>query len=128
MEGEAPDFAASPEWVSQFATMAADLAAAWAEPGATEGAVQFGRGEMPAEGAAGITLMELTVHAWDLARSTGHDFSTDPDIADAVKHIVSQAVQGGPGDFFAPSVETDSDDPLAQALALSGRDPSVGDA
>ena len=126
MEGEAPDFSASPEWVSLFAAMAAETAAAWAEPGATEGTVQFGRGEMPAENAAGITLMELTVHAWDLARSTGHHFTTDPDIAEAVKHIVGQAVQGGPRDFFGPSVETTSTDALDQALALSGRDPAFG--
>ncbi len=126
MEGEAPDFSASPEWVAQFAAMAADTAAAWSEPGAMDGSVQFGRGEMPAQNAAGITLMELTIHAWDLARSTGHSFSTDPDIAETVKHIVDQAVQGGGGDFFAPPVETTSNDSLYQALALSGRDPAFG--
>ena len=125
MEGESPDFAASPEWVAEFSAMAADTAAAWAEPGAMDGSVQFGRGEMPAANAASITLMELTIHAWDLARSTGHDFSTDPDIAEAVKNIVSKAVEGGGGEFFGPPVETDSADTLDQANALSGRDPAA---
>ena len=124
MEGEAPDFAASPEWVAEFSAMAADTAAAWAEPGAMDGSVQFGRGEMPATNAAGITLMELTIHAWDLARSTGHDFSTDSDIAEAVKQIVSQAVEGGGGDFFGAPMETNSADTLDQAIALSGRNPA----
>jgi uncharacterized protein (TIGR03086 family) len=123
MESEVRDFAASPEWAAEFTATAADVAAAWSEPGATEGSVQFGRGEMPAEYAAGITLMELTIHAWDLARSTGHQFSTDPNVAEAVRKIVGRAVQGGGGDFFGPPVETNSIDPLDQAVALSGRDP-----
>lgn len=123
MEGEAPDFAASPDWPAQFSAMAADVAAAWSGTGALEGAVQFGRGDMPAENAAGITLMELTLHSWDLAKSTGHEFSTDPDIAEAVLHIVTQAVSSGPGDFFAAPVATTSSDPLTKAVAMSGRNP-----
>lgn len=125
MQGEPPDFAADEEWPSTFAHLASDLAAAWQEPEAMEGDVQFGPGTMPARNAAGITLMELTIHAWDLARSTGHEFTTDEDIADAVAHIVSGL--SGPSDFFAPPVSVPDDaSSLTKALAGSGRDPRQG--
>lgn len=124
LEGDGPDFAAADTWAQQFAAMAQDCAAAWSEEGALDGVVQFGPGELPAEAAAGITLMELTLHAWDLAQSAGHTFTTDDDIAGAVEHIVANATQSGPSDFFGSPVAIESDDALERAVALSGRNPN----
>ncbi len=124
MEGNAPDFAGDPAWAANFAAMAKDTAAAWSESGALDGETAFGSGMMPAENAAGITLMELTIHAWDLARSTGRSFSTDEDIAETVAAIVSGFVGGGPSDFFAAPVAAGDDaSSLERAVATSGRDP-----
>lgn len=124
MEGEAPDFAADPAWSANFRAMAQDLTAAWSEEGALDGMVQFGPGEMPATAAAEITLMELTLHGWDLATSTGVAFAADEDIAAAVLNIVEGAASGGPSDFFHPPVDAPADaSTLERALAMSGRQP-----
>lgn len=123
MEGESPDFAADPQWASNFRAMASDLGAAWHTEGALDGEVKFGSGVMPAQNAAGVTLMELTIHGWDLARSSGRDFSTDEDIAETVGQIVSGFP--GPNDFFnAPVAVPDDASALSRAVAASGRDPS----
>lgn len=123
-EGEAPNFAADPEWPQTFAKLAGDLADAWSAPGATEGTLLFGTGEMPAEYAAGITLLELVVHGWDLAKSTDTPYSVDEDIAGVVGQIVAQARQGAPGDAFGDPVEVPGDaSTLDQAIGLSGRNP-----
>lgn len=124
LEGDPPDFAADPAWPGMYAAMAQDLAAAWAEEGALDGTVAFGPGEMPAAAAAAVTLMELTLHSWDLARSTGVDFATDDDIAAEVLKFVEGSQQRGPSDFFHPPLEPPADaTPLERAVAHSGRDP-----
>ncbi|HSF84445.1 MAG TPA: TIGR03086 family metal-binding protein [Acidimicrobiia bacterium] len=124
MEGDAPDFAADPNWPATYATMAQDLTAAWSADGALDGTVTFGPGEMPAPAAAGITLMELTLHAWDLAQSAVVEFQTDEDIAAAVLGIVEGAQAQGPSDFFHEPVEAPADaTTLERAAALSGRNP-----
>ncbi len=124
MEGEAPNFAADPDWPETFAHLASDLADAWSQPGATAGTVQFGPGELPAEYAASITLLELVVHGWDLAMSSGTSYSVDDDIAAVVHQIVAQAREGARGDAFADPVTVPDDaSPLDQTIALSGRNP-----
>ena len=56
---------------SAVAESAKRAAAAWGDAGAYEGTTEFGPGEMPARFAATITLQELALHGWDLARATG---------------------------------------------------------
>jgi len=125
MEGEAPDFTAT-DWAATYRHLADDLVAAWGEEGAMEGEMKFGSGTMPAENAAGITLMELTVHAWDLARATGQTYALDPETARLAAKITSEAGPGGrEGGFFGEEVtapEGASD--FEKALAISGRDPN----
>lgn len=124
MEGEAPDFTAT-DWAATYASMADDLVAAWSEDGAMEGKVKFGSGMMDASDAAGITLMELTVHAWDLARATGQDYELDPMTARMAAAITTAA---GPnareGGFFGPEAPAPPGaDEFTRAIAASGRDP-----
>lgn len=125
MEGEAPDFTQG-DWAGTYAAMATDLATAVAEPGAAEGEVEFGAGAMPAENALGIMLMELTVHAWDLAKATGQTYELDPATAAMSAAITSQAGPGGrDGGFFGPEVAApEGASEFEKALAISGRDPN----
>lgn len=125
LDGGPADFAADPSWASTFAELASDAAAAWSEPQALDGTVQFGPGEFPAEAAAGITLLELTVHGWDLARSVGLDYDVDPAVAQAVAGIASGIDNAtAPDGAFAPPVDVSDDvEPFLAALAKTGRDP-----
>jgi uncharacterized protein (TIGR03086 family) len=125
MEGEAPDFTQG-DWARAYRTMAADLVAALGEEGALEGEVEFGAGSMPAQNAAGITLMELTVHAWDLARATGQEYRLDPATAQMAAAITSEAGPGGrQGGFFGPEMPApEGASEFEKALAISGRDPN----
>lgn len=106
----------------------ADAAAeAWSAPGALEGEVQFGPGEMPAQFAASITMMEMAVHGWDLATATGQDYTMDPDLAGAVLETVKQLAtpESRQGGAFGSEVQVgDGASVQDQLLAYSGRDPN----
>src|SRR5690349_4021724 len=68
-----------------FAGRAAAVVAAWARPGALDGGTRFGGDdEVPATLAASLTLVDLVVHGWDLARATGHEFRCAAEVAAAV--------------------------------------------
>ena len=122
MEGEAPDFT-GPGWAQTFQQFASDLAAAWAEEGVMDGETQFGPGTLPAEYAAGITLMELTVHGWDLATATGQTLDLDPETAALAAHVTARAAAGGQGTgLFGPPVEAPAHaDAFHASLAAAGR-------
>jgi len=124
MEGEAPDFTQG-DWAATYTAMANDLVAAVGEEGSTEGEIKFGSGMMPAENALGIMLMELTVHAWDLARATGQDYQLDPATAQMSAAITSAAGPNGrDGGFFGPEVPApEGASEFEKALAVAGRDP-----
>ncbi|MGW1881405.1 TIGR03086 family metal-binding protein [Streptomyces sp. NPDC001970] len=119
---EQPSASFTPEDVAGVALAAA---AAWAEPAAYEGTTVFGPGEMPAEFAAAITLEELALHGWDLARATGRGFPVTAGTGQAVLGIVEQiAEQARSNGGFGPPLEAPADaSPFDRALAASGRDP-----
>ena len=121
---EVPDIA-DMDWPADFATMVDDLVAAWHEAGAMEGEVKLGRSPMPAQNAAGISLMELAVHSWDLAKATGQDYQLDPMTEQMAAAVVSAAGPlGRDGGFFGPEVPAPADaTEWEKALAISGRDP-----
>ena len=125
LEGEPPDFTAN-DWAATYAAMANDLAAAWSEEGSMEGEVPFGSGVMTSDQAAAVTLMELTVHAWDLAKATGQTHELDPATEAMAAGVTSVAGPAGrQGGFFGPEVPI-ADDASAwhKALGQAGRDPN----
>ena len=109
-----------------YAELADKAVAAWSEPGAFDGNVEFGPGEMPAQMAGAITLMEIAVHGWDLAVATGQSYSLDPEVAAATFEAVKQLAPGARGNgVFGPEVNPPANASLQdQLLALSGRDPN----
>ena len=122
---EAPDFTAG-DWSGSFSHLADDLVAAWSGEGAMEGETAFGPGMMPAQSAAGITLMELTVHGWDLATATGQEIKLDPETAAMAAMVTSQAGEAAreSGVFGPPVPHTPGAGPVENALADSGRNPN----
>ncbi|MBG0857377.1 TIGR03086 family protein [Streptomyces spinoverrucosus] len=114
--------AMSPAAVAEAAELAAS---AWAEPAAYEGSTHFGPGEMPAALAASVTLEELALHGWDLARATGRPFTLGAGTGQAVLGVVEQiAEQARTNGGYGPAVPVPADAPaLHRALGASGRDP-----
>lgn len=112
-----------PDWRAQFPTETAKLVEAWAEPGADEGIA--GNMQMPAQTVGGLALLDLTIHASDLAQATGQHFEPDPEVFAEVKNLVEQM---GPMAiewkvFKEPVEAPEGASALEQLLARTGRDP-----
>ncbi|MGF1426693.1 TIGR03086 family metal-binding protein [Kitasatospora sp. LaBMicrA B282] len=119
------DAAAGPATPAEVAEAARRAAAAWAEPAAYQGTTEFGPGEMPADFAAAVTLQELALHGWDLARATGQPFGAGEEAAKAVLSVVQQlaGTARANGGYGRPVAVPDGAGPFHRALAASGRNP-----
>lgn len=122
LPADAPTTLTEAPWVV-YPPLLDRLAAAWAEPGAWEGETSFGPNTFPAPFAGMITIMELTVHGWDLATATGQPFSADDDVVATAAAIAGQIAEGARANgSFGPEVEPVTDAaPLERLLALTGR-------
>jgi uncharacterized protein (TIGR03086 family) len=114
--------AVSPQALADSASLAA---AAWADPAAYDGTTEFGPGELPAVLAASITLQELALHGWDLARATGQPFGVSEETARVALGVVEQiAEQARSNGGYGQAVPVAEDAPAFQrALGVSGRNP-----
>lgn len=123
----APDVVAeSPDWRERFADEAEKLVAAWAAPGADEGTT--GAMDMPARTVGCMALLDLTVHAWDLARATGQTYEAAPESSGVVATLREAVVGLGPTarkmGMFGEPLPVPADAPeLEHLLAETGRDP-----
>lgn len=122
-----PDYVAEgPAWRDRFADEAHKLVAAWAAPGADEGTT--GAMDMPARTVGCMALLDLTVHAWDLARATGQHFEPAPERSGVVAALRESVAGLGPtarkmGVFGEPHAVPEGASDLERLLAETGRDP-----
>lgn len=95
--------------------------------GAAERPLVVGGAPMPGVMAARMILWEYQVHGWDLAVATGQAWRPDvTGLADSLEFAPGMLTPEfqGPGKAFGPRVDvTANASPLAELLALSGRDP-----
>jgi len=69
-------------------------------------------------------LLDLVVHAWDLARAAGLDDSLDPQHAEhALAYLEPHAAAWAAAGVFAEPVTTSRTDDAGRLIALTGRDP-----
>lgn len=122
------DFATTPDalvgdWRSRFATETETLAKAWSDP-ATLAGVSPGMG-LPQEVVAGLVLLDLTVHGWDLAQATGQPYTPDPDAVAAMHPLAEKmAPQARQMGVFATPTDAAPDATLFdRLLSLTGRKP-----
>lgn len=121
---EKPDFLTD-GWRDRFAVELERTIRAWSEPSALEG-VSPGMG-MPQPVVGGMVLLDVVVHGWDLARSTGQSYRPEPavvaELLDLATLLAPQARQMG---VFGEQVEPvpDAGDPFGRLLALTGRTPT----
>lgn len=126
---QAPDFSVTPDrvaeagWRASFGAEAGKLVEAWAAPGAEEGT--SGAMGLPARTVGSMVLLDLTVHAWDLARATGRPFEPDPAVvAGLVDEVERMAPMGREMNVFGEAVDLpEGATAFQRLLATTGRDP-----
>lgn len=109
--GEAP--------AAAFEILTGRLAAAWRRPGALEQTCELSFGAVPATVVAGIQLLEVVVHGWDIAHAMGRPSRIPDDLANAVyAFALEPVVTAKRGTAFA--------DPLDVAHPRSASDRLLG--
>ena len=102
----------------------ADSLQAWAAVPSDETPVSLSWGPTPAVEYASQMLVDLVVHAWDLARGAEVDDTLEPEsVAAALRYVQAHAAELAGSGAFGQPVPVDSDDPQDRLLALLGRDP-----
>jgi uncharacterized protein (TIGR03086 family) len=125
-ERKEPDSSTTPDevigdWRTRFAEQTERLVEAWSDREALEG-VSPGSG-MPQEMVAGLALLELTVHGWDVARATGQRYTPDPAAVALLIPLFEQVGQQGRDlGLYADVVEVaPGAGDFERLLALTGR-------
>ncbi|MET7738012.1 TIGR03086 family metal-binding protein [Streptomyces sp. NPDC005402] len=116
--------AEGPDWRERFAAETDRLVSAWSAAGAEEGVT--GAMEMPARLVGAMALLDLTVHAWDLARATGQEYgeaegAVVEELAGAVAQLAPTARKMGV--FGEPVGVAGSASDFERLLGRTGRDP-----
>lgn len=115
------------DWRTRIPQRLAALAGSWREEAAWTGMTRAGGVDLPGEVAAVVALDEVVVHGWDVAVATGQEHGCEPQLLDAVRGFVQQAVSanphGTPGLFGPPVPVADDAPPLDRLIGLTGRDP-----
>ncbi|WP_225799054.1 TIGR03086 family metal-binding protein [Streptomyces sp. NK15101] len=119
------DFTADTDWAERYAAQLDRALAAWERPGVWDGEVDTGYVTMPAPAIASLLVKELALHGWDLARSTGQEFTVPEDTAVFVLGVVEEhaEVYRRYEGFAQPVDVPDDASAFVRALALSGRNP-----
>jgi uncharacterized protein (TIGR03086 family) len=119
------DFAASPDFARRYREQLDRALAAWADPAAWDRKLDVMGTPTDSADVAAMNLMDMVLHAWDLAVATGQPYT----LPGAAAEAVAQAVEANAelfrryDGFAAPVAAPDGASALDQALAASGRDP-----
>jgi uncharacterized protein (TIGR03086 family) len=99
-------------------------------PGALERPLTVPAGTMPGVMVAGLRTVELLVHGWDVATSTGQHLDAPEALVDAAEHFTRQMLErlpAGRRPFHDPTAPPDGATPLDRLAALLGRQvPAAG--
>ena len=73
---------------------------------------------------AGILPIELLLHGWDIAQSSGQDLRVSDEVVSYVRRLAEDIIPGGRGRSFGDEVKASPDaSALEQLAAFSGRLP-----
>ena len=119
------DFAAEPGFAAAYRAQLDRALAAWADPAVWDRKLNVMGAATPAADVAALMVAEMVLHGWDLAVATGQPYTVPAATAvAALEAIDANAELFRQYQGFADPVPVPPDAPvLAQALALSGRDP-----
>jgi uncharacterized protein (TIGR03086 family) len=106
-----------------FDRVAALAMTRWRVPGALDGIYAIPLGPTPGQVVANINLLEVVVHGWDIARSTGEAEEIPAELADPVLSFAQQLITNETrGDAFAPPLAAGAT-PSERLVAFLGRHP-----
>ncbi len=120
-----------PDPVRDYRDAAAEVVAAFAEPGVVERQILLPEftTDFRFSGAQVLSFhfIDYVVHSWDVAKTLGVPLQFDDELIDAA-YPVASAVPGGeirlaPGAAFGPEVAWSSADRLDRIVAMLGRSP-----
>ncbi|MEU6162924.1 hypothetical protein [Streptomyces tanashiensis] len=118
-----PDYVAEADWHARFEAETRKPVIAWSAPGAEDGTT--GLMDMPARTVGSMALLDLTVHARDVARATGAPFEPAPTVvAELAKACAEMAPMGRRMNVFAEAaVPPTGASMFEHLLAATGRGP-----
>jgi uncharacterized protein (TIGR03086 family) len=113
------------DWQSELSGNLQQLGVAWSDLDAWAGTVDMGGGAMPATMIAEMSLAEMLLHGWDLARATGQELTVPREVgAELLRSIEETAELGRSMGAYGDAIAVPDDAPqFARALGASGRDP-----
>jgi uncharacterized protein (TIGR03086 family) len=114
-----------PDWHGTVARHVRALVVAWDDPAAWQGTDFMPGSDLSNETWGRITLTELVVHNWDLARATGQPFALPEDTLRACRdHVVEFLPEAPFPALWGSPKEVGADAPLIdQIVAVTGRVP-----
>jgi uncharacterized protein (TIGR03086 family) len=119
------DFTAETDWQAAYAEQLDAALAAWSAPEVWETEMPMGDAKVPAAAIAGMSIMELALHGWELATATGQEYAVEGELGEVLLKLVTENAElYRQFDGFAAPVDIPADAPAwHRALALSGRRP-----
>ncbi len=98
-------------------------AAVFRAPGAMEAPCAVSYGPVPGAVYCGHRFLDLLIHGWDVATSTGHDTTLDPELVEACFEVLEpQLDMLAASGMFGTTIEVPEDaDRQTQLLAVLGR-------
>ena len=114
------------DWVGAYREAAAGLLAAWRQPGALDRTIHLRMGDVPATWTIDQQIVELVIHAWDIAKATGQSRDLDPELGEHAlawgRDNLKPEYRGDEdeGAQIAPEVPIAEDAPLYDRIAAFG--------
>lgn len=108
---------------AEYAASAAAAGAAFKAPGAMDAPALVSYGPVPGSVYCGHRFMDVLVHGWDVAASTGQDTTLDPELVDACWAVVEPQLEQlvGTGAFGTDHEIPEDASPQTRLLAALGR-------
>jgi uncharacterized protein (TIGR03086 family) len=122
VSGIAPD-----RWPAAFGQARGEALEAWQDDSLLDEKIDLPFGTFVGNQVAGIYLLELTTHSWDLAAATGQTAVLDPELAEAsmpiAKEVLPAEPRGGEIPFAAVVKIKKGAGPYERLAAWTGRRP-----
>jgi uncharacterized protein (TIGR03086 family) len=98
-------------------------AAAFRAPGAMEAPCAVSYGPVPGEVYCGHRFLDVLIHGWDVASSTGQDTTLEPELVEACFEVIEPQMEmlRGSGMFGTPAEVPEGASRQTQLLAVLGR-------
>ena len=120
-----PDAGVEGDWLKRVGKHVWAVGEAWLNPAAWRGGTVAAGVDLSNELWGKITLTELVVHGWDLAKATGLPFElAEPTLRACYEHVVEFVPNAPVSGLWAPPIQVPDDAPLIDRLvAVTGRTP-----